>query len=194
MIKNQDRSGWFGASDTCHMMGSFQTRTFARFWLEKQGLRQNQVRTPQMLAGTAYEHRILAAIGVRQMDRQIKKRSLRLRVNLDGETPERIEEVKTHAAPVFHLSRAYWMQAQVEMFAANKPLEIVAYRLEPEDYGNCYRPIDPERITRHPVLRDEAWLQEQYLPRLRYLAWCLKRGVWPNETGIGCGGRADRVV
>lgn len=89
-----------------------------------------------------------AAIGVRQMDRQIKKRSLRLRVNLDGETPERIEEVKTHAAPVFHLSRAYWMQAQVEMFAANKPLEIVAYRLEPEDYGNFYRPIDPERITR----------------------------------------------
>ena len=60
MIKNQDRSGWFGASDTCHMMGSFQTRTFARFWLEKQGLRQNQVRTPQMLAGTAYEHRPLA--------------------------------------------------------------------------------------------------------------------------------------
>ena len=52
MIKNQDRSGWFGASDACHMMGSFQTRTFARFWLEKQGLRQNQIRTPQMLAVT----------------------------------------------------------------------------------------------------------------------------------------------
>ena len=142
MIKNQDRSGWFGASDTCHMMGGFQTRTFARFWLEKQGLRQNRVRTPQMLAGSAYEHRILAAIGVHQM------------------------------------------QAQVEMFAANKPLEIVAYRLEPEDYENFYRPIDPARITRHPVLRDEAWLQEQYLPRLRYLAWCLKRGRFPSESDL----------
>ena len=70
------------------------------------------------------------------------------------------------------------------MFAANKPLEIVAYRLEPEDYGNFYRPIDPERITRHPVLRDEAWLQEQYLPRLRYLAWCLKRGRFPSESDL----------
>ena len=137
-----------------------------------------------MLAGSADEHRILAAIGVHQMDRQIKKRGLRLRVNLDGETPARIEEVKTHAAPVFHLSRAYWMQAQVEMFAANKPLEIVAYRLEPEDYENFYRPIDPARITRHPVLRDEAWLQEQYLPRLRYLAWCLKRGRFPSESDL----------
>ena len=180
MIKNQDRSGWFGASDACHMMGSFQTRTFARFWLEKQGLRQNQIRTPQMLAGTAYEHRILAAIGVRQTDRQIKKRSLRLRVNLDGETPERIEEVKTHAAPVFHLSRAYWMQAQVEMFAAKKPLEIVAYRLLPEDYENWLMPVDTNRISRLPVGYDEMWIKEKYLPRLKYLAKCLRKGEWPD--------------
>lgn len=150
MIKNQDRSGWFGASDTCHMMGSFQTRTFAVSGWKSRGCGKTRSVRRRCWPGPRMSTGFWAAIGVRQMDRQIKKRSLRLRVNLDGETPERIEEVKTHAAPVFHLSRAYWMQAQVEMFAANKPLEIVAYRLEPEDYGNFYRPIDPERITPAP--------------------------------------------
>lgn len=60
------------------------------------------------------------SIGVKERDRQIKIRRLRLRVNLDGET-DVIHEVKTHRSTVFRVSKANWQQAQVEMFAAKKP-------------------------------------------------------------------------
>ena len=73
MIHNQDRSGWFGASDTARIMGNWNTQTFARWWGEKLGMFSNDFKTPAMMAGTAYEHRILDAIGIRQRDRQIRR-------------------------------------------------------------------------------------------------------------------------
>lgn len=178
MISSQDRSGWFGASDTSKIMCNWDTKTFARFWLEKQGIIHGGYASPAMVAGTHYEHRILDSLGIKRRDRQIRIRRYRLRVNLDGES-DVIHEVKTHGGE-FKVSRTYWQQAQVEMFAARKPLEIVAYRLLPEDYENFFNPIDPDRITRHPVVYDPAWIENEYLPRLRYLAICLRRRKIPN--------------
>lgn len=184
MIHSQDRSGWFGASDTAQIMGNWNTATFDRWWLVKLGAREQTIKTVAMQTGTALEHRILDALGVKKRDRQIRIRHLRLRVNLDGETPETIHEVKTYGKDSFRVSRAYWMQAQVEMFAARKPLVIDAYRLEPEDYLNWFREIDPVRLTHHPVEYDETWVEQEYLPRLRYLAGCLKRGAWPHASDL----------
>lgn len=198
MITSQDRSGWFGASDTSTIMGGWDTKTFARLWLEKLGLLRSTYRSSAMLAGTYYEHRILDHLGIRRRDRQIKMRRLRLRVNLDGET-DMIHEVKTYSGETFQVSKAYWRQAQVEMFASitlwrrvlglllgrqsHKSLEIVAYRLLPEDYQNFYNPIDPERISRHPVEYDPGWIKNEYLPRLRYLSKCLRRRTTPEVNG-----------
>lgn len=180
MIHDKDRSGWFGASDTAKIMGRWDTRTFELFWAEKLGLHRSTFSSLEMKTGSYFEGKILDAMGVKRRDRQIRIPSLRLRVNLDGEN-RIIHEVKTYKAEEFKVSRPYWMQAQVEMFAARKGLEIAAYRLEEEDYGNWLRPIDPKRISHHPIERDEVWLQTKYLPRLAYLADCLKRGVWPDE-------------
>lgn len=179
MIHDQDRSGWIGASDSAVVMGNWCTKTFARWWMEKLGLRKNTFTTVAMQAGTAYEHRILDHLGVWQRDRQIRIRRLRLRVNLDGEA-ERIKEIKTYGGE-FRVSKAYWQQAQVEMFAAKKPLDIVAYKLEPEDYANFFNPIDPGRLSIYPIDYDREWIEQEYLPRLRYLAWCLRRKRWPRE-------------
>ena len=184
MIHNKDRSGWFGASDTAAIMGSWSTKTFRLWWLEKLGLRQNRFTNLSMQTGTAFEHRILSACGITRMDRQIKNRKLRLRVNLDGETPHRIFEVKTYGGTSFKLSRPYWMQAQVEYFAAKKPVSILAYHLEAEDYRNWFRIIDPQRLSVLPVLPDQMWLESKYLPRLTYLAECLRKGVMPDESQI----------
>ena len=115
------------------------------------------------------------------MDRQIKIRRLRLRVNLDGEDAQEISEVKTHKGESFKVPRAYWMQAQVEMFAAKKNLRIVAYHLEPEDYRNWFREIEDDRLSYHPIPYDRDWIEGEYLPRLRYLAKCLRKGVIPVE-------------
>lgn len=181
MIKSKDRSGWIGASDTAMVMGNWQTETFRRWWLVKLGVREDNYTTLAMMTGTHYEHRILEHIGVRRMDRQIKIRRLRLRVNLDGET-DIIHEVKTYGGPKFKVTKPYWMQAQVEMFAAQKPLEIVAYHLEPEDYRNWMRGVEDGRLSRHPVEYDQEWIKMQYLPRLRVLVKYLKRGAWPSEN------------
>jgi len=180
MIHNHDRSGWIGASDTYTVMNRWDTKTFERFWRVKLGLDNSHFENNAMRTGTAFEHKILDAIGVSRRDRQIRLRNLRLRVNLDGEDRETVYEVKTYGKDCFAVSRAYWMQSQVEMFATGKKLQIVAYRLEVDDYGNWLRPIDPTRLSFHPVEYDWEWIAEGYLPRLYYLAACLREGRWPH--------------
>lgn len=181
MITNHDRSGWFGASDTVRVMGRWDTQTFARWWAVKLGLLQSNFTTREMAAGTAYEHKILAAIGVTRTDRTIYRPLLRLRVNLDGESAGTIHEVKTHGKDAFCMTVPYWQQCQVQMYVSGKACEIVAYRLLEEDYDNYFNPIDKARISRHPVAYDTRWVREEYLPRLRYLARCLRRKETPHE-------------
>lgn len=184
MIKSKDRSGWIGASDTAMVMANWNTPTWHKWWATKLGVATNTVTTTSMLAGTYYEHPVLDALGITKRDRQIKIRRLRLRVNLDGETRNVIHEVKTYGKDTFKVSRNYWMQAQVEMFASRKQLVINAYRLTEEEYRNFFLPIDKERLSEHPVEYDEAWIKEKYLPRLRILADCLRRGVFPLESAL----------
>jgi hypothetical protein len=186
MIQNKSRAGWFGASDTDKIMGNWDTETFRHWWLVKLGLSESRIETRYMRAGTAYEHKILDYIewkddiGEIEKDRQIKRRRLRLRVNLDGEDGECIYEVKTHQKPLFKVTKAYWMQAQVEMFATGKKLKIVAYHMEEENYINYFLPIDKNGITVHPIEYDWRFIEIDYIPRLQYLARCLKKGETPN--------------
>jgi hypothetical protein len=178
MISDKDRSGWFGASDTAMIMGNWTTATFKKWWLEKLGLHTNTISTKAMKAGTQYEHKILDTIPNVIKDRQILIPELRLRVNLDGET-DIIHEVKTHKEPVFKVSKRYREQVIVQMYAAQKPAEIVAYRLTENDYLNYFKEIDLDRITHHPIEYDEEFIS-RYLPRLKYLAECLEKGVMPK--------------
>lgn len=180
MIHSQDRSGWFGASDTSKIMGNWGTATFSRWWLEKLGVIHSHFTTREMKTGTAYEHNILGAIGVTKMDRQIKSRPLRLRVNLDGEDEKTIHEVKTYGSEVFRVSKPYWQQCQVEMFATGKQCQIVAYQLVQADYENFFRDIDLSRLSFYPIDYDPEWIGREYLPRIRYLAECLKRRKTPD--------------
>ena len=191
MIRNHDRSGWFGASDTATIMGNWNTDTFRRWWLVKLGVGKDRFITPAMQCGTAYEHKILDALRVKTRDRQIRIRSLRLRVNYDGESRQLITEVKTHSKPVFKVTKAYWQQCQVEMFASGcgllrkrKFCRIVAYRVTEDELFNFFLPIDENRLTQHKVDYDAEWIEECYLPRLRYLAKCLRTGHWPQEEEL----------
>ena len=190
MIRDHDRSGWFGASDTAAIMGSWETETFWKWWAVKLGIRQEHYTNAAMQAGTAYEHRILDALGVKSRDRQVRIHALRLRVNYDGDDACTITEVKTHSAARFKVSRAYWMQCQVEMLASGwglrqrKACRIAAYRIGEAEKQNFFLPVDPGRITIWPVAYDEAWVETQYLPRLRYLAGCLKTGRWPRKEEV----------
>lgn len=183
MIHNKDRSGWFGASDTARIMGRWNTATFEAFWMEKLGLHRSDYENLAMKTGTHFEGKILDYLEIKRRDRQIHIPSLCLRVNLDGET-NIVHEVKTYGKDEFKVSKAYWMQAQVEMFAAKKRLEIVAYRLEPEDYQNWLSPIDPDRLSHHPISYEQEWVSQKYLPRLEYLSECLKKGVWPSDAYV----------
>ena len=165
-------------------MGLWGVKVVGRWCVVKLGGRREDVATEAMKTGTALEHRILEHIGVRRMDRQIKIRRLLLRVNLDGETMDCIHEVKTHGSETFHVTKPYWQQCQVEMFAARKSCRIVSYRVLPEDHRNWFLPIDDSRLGYHPIPYDHAWIKEAYLPRMRYLAECLRKGAWPDGTAV----------
>ena len=210
MISDQDRSGWFGASDTAIIMGNWKTKTFQKWWLQKLGLDKSHFASRAMLAGTYYEHAILEAVGAPRMDHQILLPEYKLRVNLDGDGPGQIYEVKTYklamtipqsaslTAPFTQGSRGakewkpkreYIQQVNVQMFAKLQEegslpaAEIVAYGLGEAEYRDFFLDIDPKRIKRFPVVYDKLFIA-RYLRRVEYLADCLEKGVFPSE--IAC--------
>ena len=77
--------------------------------------------------------------------------------------------------------RNYWEQVQVQMYGGKKQAELVAYGLTEEDYDNFYLPIDKNRIKIFPIEYDKEWVYTEYLPREKYLEWCLKKRKTPNK-------------
>lgn len=181
MIQSQDRSGYIGASDTSIVVGNWNTKTFENWWLEKLGIHKSNISNEAIKAGNNYEHKILDALEIEglEKDKQIIKD--RLRVNLDGNTNTCIYEVKTHnLEKEFKVSKQYWRQAQVEMYASNiHELYIVAYALKENDYKNYFNEIDKERIQLIKVEYDEDFINNEYLPMLENLTKCLKEGAFP---------------
>lgn len=187
VIQDNDRSGYFGASDTSTIMGKWDTKTFGKWWTQKLGITSDHFTNTAMNAGTYYERAVLDYIGAPRRDHQIIIPELLLRVNLDGDGPRQIYEVKTHSADKeFKVSKAYWRQVQVQTYAKKReegctPLaQIVSYALTEDDYKNFFHEIDPARIRRHYIEYDGGFIAE-YLKRLEYLADCLRKGVWPGE-------------
>lgn len=191
MIADKDRAFWIGASDTSYVVGNWKTATFKKWWLEKLGLRKNEINTKAMKCGNAFEHKILDCIGC-EKDKQLLFPELALRVNYDGTiTPTNIYEVKTHKEEKgFKVSKAYWRQAQVEMFGFSlkygkvPELNIVSYGLSEREYKNYFAEIEPEKIKFHKVEYDSEFIEKTYIPRLNIIHKCILDGVMPNEEYI----------
>lgn len=193
MIHSQDRSGYFGASDTGMVLATnYKTKSFAGWWGVKLGehepLFQGNLYTK---AGNRYEHPVLRTISEEMtLDRQIIIEKLKLRVNYDGDLTGTIYEVKTHKSEkAFKVSKAYWRQAQVEMYAYQqefddfKKLYIVSYALYPDEYylpENVGVVIDQGRIRLNEVKYDKHFIKDEYLPALKEKARWLKKGKWPK--------------
>ena len=182
MIESKDRSGYFGASDTDKIVGKWTSETFAKWWMQKIGINRDSFSNKFTSAGTHLEHRILESLGIpMELDKQIIIEDLRLRVNLDGNTDDTIFECKTYQlVRGFKLPRKYIDQVQVQMYASGlRKAKIITYGLKDEDYDNYFLDIDPSRRDEIVLAYDERWVKEIYLPRLTYLAACLKEGRWP---------------
>ena len=188
VIASQDRSGWFGASDTKFIMGNWNTKTFKKWWMTKLGIDTSHFTSVAMNAGTYYEHAILDCLGVPRKDHQIIIPELKLRINLDGDGIGRLDEIKTYKFENgFNLSKAYLWQVQVQMYGKlfeEKVLpkaNIWAYGLKVEDYKNFFNPIDKDRLKDYPIEYDREFIGK-FLIRVKYLADCLERGVFPDEN------------
>ena len=183
MIQSHDRSGYIGASDTDKVIGNWKTKTWEKWWMQKIGINTDHFDNRYTIAGTNWEHRILDSLQLQNLekDKQIIIEDLRLRVNLDGNTPTRIKEVKTYQwAKGFKCPQKYKNQVQVQMFAFGiYEADIVAYGLEEADYDNFFRDLDDKRLQEIPVAYDQKWVDTVYLPKLRILADCLERGAFP---------------
>ena len=68
MISSQDRSFYIGASDTSMVVGNWNTKTFEKWWLEKLGLNKNDFTNEAMQTGTNYEHKILEALEIKELE------------------------------------------------------------------------------------------------------------------------------
>lgn len=182
MIASKDRSGWFGASDTDYIIGNWCTKSFLNWWLQKLDLNRTSFENLAMNAGTHKEHQILEYLGITEKDKQILMRELKLRVNLDGNTDDTDYEIKTYnAEKQFKCPIKYKRQVWVQMYASGlRKAAIVAYGLSSDDYKNYFLPIDKERLQIIPIEYNADFIENQYLPKLRYLAWCLEYGRLPN--------------
>lgn len=183
MIQSQDRSNYIGASDSSFVVGNWTTKTFENWWLEKLGLRKNQLKSEAIMAGNNYEHKILDSLEIKGLEKDNQFIIDRLRVNLDGNTDTCIYEVKTHNAnKEFKVPKNYWRQAQVEMYASQiHKLYIVACELSEDDYINYFNKIDKNRLQLIEIEYDENFIENEYLPKLKILTECLKNGVFPKE-------------
>lgn len=182
MIASKDRSGYFGASDVDKIVGNHNTKTFKKWWLEKIGIDKSNFTNLSMQAGTYYEHRILNSLGIDlELDKQIIIEDLLLRVNLDGNTKDTIYECKTYKLEKgFKVPLKYKRQVWVQMYATGiRKAYIVAYGLKEEDYKNFFNEIDKDRLELIPIEYDGKWINTVFLPKLKYLAECLKKGVMP---------------
>ena len=184
MIASQNRSFYIGASDTSFVVGNWTTKTFEKWWLEKLGLYKNELKTEAMQTGTNYEHKILDSLNIEGLKKDTQIIKDRLRVNLDGNTDDCIYEVKTHnIEKEFKVSKQYWRQAQVEMFASGiHKLYIVSYGLTESDYKNFFNKIDKSRLKLIEIKYDEDFINNEYLPNLEILTRCLKEGVYPCKV------------
>lgn len=193
MIDNFDRSGYFGASDTSMVIAdNRQTKTWRQWWLVKLGEMESTFSgSIYTEAGNKYEHKILKAISEEiTLDRQIIIEKLKLRVNYDGDLDGTIYEVKTHKAEKdFEVTKQYWRQAQVEMYAYKtmekelelppfKKLYIVSYPLFPDEYYINREDIqvDMKRVKFTPIKYDKQFVKGEYLPKLKECARALKKG------------------
>lgn len=193
MIQSHDRSGYIGASDVQYVIGNWKTKTWEKWWMQKLGINRDHFDNKYTLAGTNWEHRILDSLHLPNLekDKQVIIEDLRLRVNLDGNLPDRIKEVKTFKwdgqsndakwLRDAQVPTKYWRQVQVQMFGSKIfGADIVAYGLEEADYNNFLRDIDPGRLKEIPVAYDQKWIETVYLPKHMILCDCLKRGVFPH--------------
>ena len=185
--KHKSRIGVFGASDTHYIMGNWNTTTFLNWWQTKLGTKVNDFRNVYTLAGTYKEH-LLADWYEKNYnckltrDRKVKVWGTKLVVNLDSETKDTVVEIKTYKQTdkVWEVPKNYWMQVQVQEYATKKKGKILAYAMKEEDYNNFYLPIEAERVSEHDIEFDKVWVETEYLPREKYLEWCLNKRKTPN--------------
>ena len=184
MIKSQDRSKYFGASDTKYVIGNWNTKTFQKWWLEKLGISNERYDNKYTLAGTNYEHKIIDALNIPLIEKDNQFIKDRIRVNLDANTKNKIYEIKTYGYEkgfILEKHKDYVYQVIVQMYVSNiHNAEIVAYGLLENDYINYFNDIDSDRLSIFEIEYNENWLNKEYIPKIQYLTNCLLRGKFPD--------------
>lgn len=200
MIHSQDRSGYFGASDTAKVLSKNRSSmTWQNWWNVKLGIEESDFKGNIFTeAGNKYEHSILTAISKEvNFDRQVILEDLKLRVNYDGDLDGTIYEIKTHRADKnFEITNAIYGQCQVQMYTWQeavkkelldqdgnalpelKKLYVVSYPLMPDEYSRDVENIEIElsRLKFKEVKYDKHFIKADYLPNLKELARALKKG------------------
>jgi hypothetical protein len=187
MITNNDRSKWFGASDTSMLFANTNTKSFTKWWLTKLGLIKNNFNNIYMITGNALEHSVIDLISAnkgisnKKGTKPVYKPFLRLRVNYDGITEDSVIEVKTSKKIPASPPKNYWRQCQVLMYATGKKrTQLWYYKLSEENYKNYFLELDASNLYCFEIKYDEKFINDEYLPRLKQYSNALRRKEFVN--------------
>ena len=190
MISNHDRSYYIGASDTKYVMSNWNTKTFQKWWLKKIGLDTSNIQNKYTMAGTYYEHKIIDALGIKDITKDAQYIKGRIRVNLDANTKDCIHEIKTYNYEKgFDIEKHndYKQQVQVQMYVSEIHKSYIdAYGLKEEDYNNYFNEIDKNRLSSYEIKYDKNWIEYEYKPRIKILEECLEEGKMPKMEDLKC--------
>ena len=189
MIKDYDRSRYFGASEGKNIFDPNEnTKSYRDWWAMKCGRADNPFHgNTYTRAGNLWEHSILRAFDPRvDFDRQIIHEDLRLRVNYDGDIIEEdgatIVECKTHRSDkVFEVTENYWYQAQLQMFAWNRVKyepKLVDCKGKPE----WKSPLPP--LKRHIIISYALYPDEYFVEYPEDMVWQGKLPVDPKRITV----------
>ena len=189
MIKNKDRSHWFGASDTSMVVGNWNSDSFTTWWMTKLGFYKTGYASRAMDCGNILETQIIRKVEEITGEKiKIGKRPfytlfLRVRVNYDGYKKGSVVEIKTTKKMFKKVPINYWRQCQVLMWRKKvKRCELWAYEMQKEDYKYPYFDIiDKQRLKCFIIEYDEDFIKKEYLPCVRILKTYLCKKELPKN-------------
>ena len=188
MIKDHDRSRYFGASEGKYLFAPNETtQTYRRWWDVKCGRMESLFHgNDYTRAGNLWEHSILRAYDPRvNFDRCIVHEDLRLRVNYDGDIIEEdgaiIIECKTHRSDkAFEVTEGYWYQAQLQMFAWG--FEYQPKLIECRGKPTWKTPLPP--VKKHIIISYPLYPDEYYVDYPEDMVWQGKLPVDPKRITV----------
>ncbi len=197
---NESRAGYIGGSDMGMVYGSYETKTFKDWWLQKKtGLKISQFQNIYTICGNIVEDYILNEVGVDYPSRHKKVTKLGTIAGVNTDALEEVgvdnkliilHEAKTMKSEKvdkiifgYAIPANYRRQVYHGMWCADADKGFIhILPMEENDYENPFAVNTEMVVTRELSLSD--FDTDEHEIRIGYLTYCMEEGVDPSNDGL----------